>query len=213
MIYTGLVDGYGSGGKLKINGEGEIAVVVHQHPPIDEARVALPFRQRFTDSGVVDGSDDMAVDGSFDEVPFYIEALPDFDVYICSISAIIGDGGSPALNKFGSLNALTNGVCWEWSSLAQGTIVLHEGIKTNLEFVRTGFATPAIGSGTEAFLADVSGGGSEKSYIPQIDLKQQFGLPWGLRLRRGTTERLSFIVRDDLQGLTTMNIIAYGARI
>ena len=49
MITARLV---GSDGKqLKINGEGEISVVIHQHPPVEEVIAALPFRQYFTDDG------------------------------------------------------------------------------------------------------------------------------------------------------------------
>jgi hypothetical protein len=213
MLKAQLVDGHGRGGRAKINGEGEFAVVVHQHPPIDEDILALPFRQRFTDDGTASGSDDMTVDGSGTAAEYSVLASANRDIYIKSISVIIGDGGSPALNKFGELSALSSGVGWTWSSITDGTITLHDGIKTNLEFVRLGFSTGAVGDGTSAFLSDVSGGATEKSYIPQIDLAQQFGLPWGIRLRKGTTDKMSFIINDDLTGLITMNAIAYGTQI
>jgi len=213
MLRTTIVDGYGSDGRLKINGEGELAVVVHQHPPLDETTIALPFRQRFTDDGTATGSDDMTVDGSSTAVPYYISAAQARDIYIKSISVLIGDGGTPALNKFGSLSELANGVEWKWDSQDIGQLILHDGIKTNLEFIRSGFATAAVGTGTDAFLSDVSGGGTEKSYIPQIDITQQFGLQWGIHLRKGTNDKLTFSVRDDLGGLSTMNIIAYGTQI
>jgi hypothetical protein len=90
---------------------------------------------------------------------------------------------------------------------------LHDGIKTNLEFIRLGVDTAAIGDSTTAFLADVSGGGTEKSYLPTIDLQETFGLKYGIRLRKGTTDKLLFTVRDDLTGLLTHNAIAYGIRI
>ena len=210
MIKVQIVDGYGKGNKAKINGEGELTAVIHQHPPRDESELAVPFRQRLTDSGVASGDSDMTVNGSTTNQEFYVTASADFDIYIKSLSVIIGDGGSPALNLFGALSALTNGVEIRWDSQQEGNTVIHDGIKTNLEFIRMGFATGAVGTGTDAYLADVSGGGSEKSYIPQIDFTQQFGLPWGIRLRKGTEERIVFVVRDDLTGLTTFDAIAYG---
>lgn len=98
-----------------------------------------------------------------------------------------------------------------------GAFVLHDGIKTNLEFVRLGVATAGIGTGTDAFLADVSGGGTEKSYMPTIDLKETFGLPFGLpfglKLRQGTLDCVTFTVADDLTALTTFDIIGYGVQI
>jgi len=213
MLQAQIVDGYGRDGRLKINGEGELAVVVHQHPPIDEEIIALPFRQRFTDDGTASGSDDMTVDGSSTSVPFYISASQTRDIYIKSISVLIGDGGSPTLNEFGDLSALSNGVEWKWDSQDIGELILHDGIKTNLEFIRSGFATAAVGTGVDAFLSDVSGGATEKSYIPQIDIAQQFGLTWGIHLRKGTNDKMTFTVRDNLSGLTTMNAIAYGTQV
>ena len=210
MIDARIADGDGNKRHAAVDDEGALQVVVHPHPPRGESGFALPVRQRFAD---VAGSTDMAVDGSSTSVPFYVPALVDFDVYIKFLSVVIGDGGTPALNKFGALTALSVGVGWQWESQNLGSITLHDGIKTNLEFVRIGSATAGIGTGTDAFLADVSGGGTEKSYLPSIDLSQLYGLPYGIRLRKGTNDKMIFRVRDNLSGLTTFNIIAYGLKI
>lgn len=210
-VKSNIVSGDGKGAAVRVSPEGAMSVVAHPHPPKDEDTVfALPVRQRFTDSA---SSSDMAVDGSSSPVIFSVDADPDFTIYLKTISVNIGDGGSPALNKFGALAALTNGVIWSWDSQDQGNIVLHEGIKTNLEFVRLGIDTAGIGTGTDAFLSDVSGGGSEKSYLPFINMGEMFGLPYGIRLRKGTTDRIIFKVNDDLTGLTTFDIITYGLKI
>jgi len=212
MIKVNLEDGYGSGNKTKVNGEGELSVVVHPHPPKDEIITVLPFRQFFTDNGSETGGNDFTVNGATTNQDFYIKAIEDYDIYINSISVVIGDGGAPNLNSYGALSALTNGVEWVYFTQEQSEYVLHDGIKTNLEFIRLGNKTVGIGSGTDAYLADVSGGGSEKSYLPSIDISEGFGLPWGIRLRKGTTDKLIFRIRDNLTGLTTHNAIAYGIR-
>lgn len=204
---------YSEGVKLKINEEGCFEVVQHAHPPLIESVDTLPFRQYFTDNGIMSGSNDMSINGSGSSTDFYIKAQEDYDIYIKYISAEIGDGGSPALNKFGALSALTNGVGFYWFTQKSGEYELHEGIKTNKEFIRVGTDTGAIGTGVEAYLADVSGGGTEKSYFPQLDISESYGLPWGVRLKKGTTDRLIFRVSDNLSGLTTFNIVAYGIRI
>jgi hypothetical protein len=204
----------GKNGKaLSINGEGEIAVVIHQHPPIDEDVSALPFRQYFTLTGESAGNNNMARDGSVSYADFYITASPDYDIYIKYITVEIGDGGSPSLNKFGALSALTNGVAFLWDTQQEPEYILHEGIKTNKEFIRVASDTGAIGTGVEAYLADVSGGGTEKSYLPNMDMKEIYGLPWGLRLKKGTLDRLIFRVQDNLTNLSTFNAIATGTRI
>lgn len=201
------------GNALKLNREGEISVTIHQHPPIGEEVYSIPFRQYFTTDGLKSGSNDMAVNGATNYVDFYITASPDYDIYIKYITVEIGDSGSPALNKFGALTALTNGVAFYWDTQVEPLYELHEGIKTNKEFIRIASDTGAIGTGTEAYLADVSGGGTEKSYLPNIDMKEIYGLPWGLRLRKGTLDKIIFRVQDDLTGLTTFNAIATGTRV
>lgn len=205
-----FLDGFGSGKKAKVGEEGTLQVVNHGHPPQEETLFAIPFRQRFQNSSA---SSDMAVDGSSTNVSFSICAISARDVYVRSMSVIIGDGGSPALNKFGNLSALANGVEFTYVTQDDGTFIMHDGIKTNLEFVRLGVDTPAVGTGTDAFLADVSGGGTEKSYIPTIDFKETFGLPFGLKLRKGSLDCVTFTVKDDLSALTTFDIIGYGVQI
>jgi len=96
---------------------------------------------------------------------------------------------------------------------SMGDYVLHDGIKTNLEFIRIAVDTGAVGTGTDAYLADVSGGGTEKSYLPVIDMSETFGMPWGLRLKKGTTDKLIFRINDAMAGLITFNAIGYGIRI
>jgi len=209
MIDARIVSGHGNGNRLNVDDEGALYTVVHPHPPREENETSLPYRARFTDDA---GSSAMAVDGSTTEVIFSLRAIADYDIYVNSISVRIADGGSPNLNKFGDLTALTNGVGWEWVTSDLGTVILHEGIQTNLEFVRTGHKTHAIGTGTEAYLADVSGGGTSKAYLPIIDISEQFSKPWGIRLRKGTNDRMSFIVRDDLSGLDSFDAIAQGVQ-
>lgn len=213
MLDINIVDGKGSGRKARVNGEGELSVVVHPHPPIAETIEAFPFRQYFTSNGLSTGINDMAINGSTNEVEYWVNASQYFDIYIKYISVEIGDGGSPNLNSFGSLPALTNGVEWIWFNQEEGEYELHEGIKTNKEFIRVGTDTASIGTGTDAFLADVSGGGSEKSYLPSIDIAESYGLPWGMRLRKGSTDKIIFRVRDNLTNLTTFNIVSYGIRL
>jgi hypothetical protein len=193
--------------------EGTLQVVNHGHAPVSETIFAVPYRQYFTDDGTATGSNDMAVNGATTAQEFWVAADDKRDTYIVTISVDLGDGGSPNMNKFGDLSALGNGVECCYVTQDEGDIVIHDGIKTNREFVRFGNETPAIGTGADAFLADASGGGSEKAYLPKIDTVEQFGLPFGIKLRKGTKDRLIFSVRDNITALTTFNIIAYGNRL
>ena len=206
-----LVDGYGNGNKVKVNGEGEIGVAVHTHPPLDEAVAAYPFSQYFTDDGTDSGSNDMLVDGSSTPQEFYISAKTDKDIWIKTISVRIGDA-SAVLNKFGNLTALTNGLDWTFTTVSLGDVTIQDEIKTNLDFIRLGFLTAGIGDGSSAFRADVSGGSAD-TYLPIIDLAQTFGFPWGLRLAKGSTDRLSFVINDNVSTMDDFDIKAFGVQV
>jgi hypothetical protein len=209
--HSSLTDPF-SGRSVAVAEERTIGVVNHGHPPVGETVFALPWRERFFNP--VDDSTDMVVDGSTTNVDFIVQAVGEYDIYVQSVSALIGDGGSPALNKFGALPELANGIEMCYVTQSTGEFVIHDGIKTNLEWIRmTAQTTPANGNSTDSFLLDVSGGGTEKSYIPTLDFTDTFGLPFGLKLRKGTTDFLTFKVRDDLSALSTFNIIGYGLQI
>jgi hypothetical protein len=210
-LKTEIVDGKGTGQKAKVNREGQLNVIVHPHPPVEEQISALPFRQYFTDNGTSSGSNDMLVDGSTNNVNFYIEAQPDKDIYIKTISIRISDA-SATLNKFGNLAALANGVRFYWESQDVGEIEIHEGLVSNFDFVRLAIGEPSYGDGTGAFRASNVQGTSE-GYVPVIDCADVFGLPYGIRLRKGTTDKLVFTVRDNISTIDAMDIIGLGLTI
>ena len=191
----------GKGGRaLKINGEGEISVTTRTHPPLEEEITTIPYRSYFKNGA----SNDMRVDGSVTNVAFSLNADNSYDYYIKTLSIKIADAGAK-FNLFGTLAALTNGVSFTWDSTVLGTSTLHEGIKDNQGFYRLSIQTPSI--------IDLSGGGAD-AIIVHVDLSSLFGTPWGVRLRKNTTDKLTFTVKDNLSaGLDTFNIIGYGIKL
>ena len=201
----------GSDGQtLKVNGEHQIETVVHQHPPRDESEIPLPFRQYLTDNGTSSGSNDMKVDGSTNNVEFCISAIPDADLYIKTISVVIADAGA-TLNKFGNITALTNGLEFKWLTQDFGEVIIHEALKTNFDFVRLANGKPSFGDAAGAFRASNVFGTSE-AYIPSIDLGETFSVQWGLRLRKGTTDKICFIIKDNVTGVDLFDAIGYGIK-
>lgn len=205
---------YGKNGQqARVSEDGSLNCVIHPHPPKDEIEgPPLPFRQYFTDDGTSTGTTDMSVGVPADPVDYWINASDEYDIYINTISVQISDDGSPNLNKFGNITALTTGIEWIYFTRQEGEYTLHDGIKTNLDFIRLGAKTAGIGTGVDAFLADVSGGGTEKSYLPNIDISETFGMPWGIRLTKGSTDKLIWRLNDALNALSELNAIAYGIR-
>lgn len=204
MITSHLQDGHGSGNTAKIGDEGELSVVAHPHPPKAETDAPLPYRSYFTDSA---GSKDMRV---ATETVFSVRAAPERDIFIKSCLVTIADAGA-ALNQFGSIPALTNGVRFMWHTQDLGEVDIHEGLTSNFDFVALSGGLPAIGSGNTTFRANNVEGTSE-GYIPFIDFERIFGVQWGLRLRAGTEDTLSFVVRDDTSGVDRFDAVAYGIR-
>lgn len=202
MITSRIIGG--NGHELKINGEGEIPVSVHTHPPRDEKVESLPFRSYFKDSA---GSNDMVAVGSLTTpVDYTIDADSNFDYFIKTLSVKVADAGAK-FNLFGALGALSNGIEFKWKNQSTGELIIHDGIKDNLEWFRlsnNGVETSSI--------IDLSGGGAD-AVLVHIDLAVLFGNPWGVRLVKGRTDQLIFSVRDDLTGITEFNIIAYGTKI
>ena len=203
MLTSQISDGNGGANKLKINDEGEIGVVVHTHPPIKESRTGLPFRQYFTIEGTPEGDNDMIVNGSTTSVDFCIPAEPDKDRFVKFIAVKLADAGA-AFNEFGNLSALTNGIEFVWESQEIGELIIHDGIKDNLEWFRLSNQVPTI--------IDLSGGGAD-AVIVGIDLAKMFGSQWGLKLTAGTTEKIIFRVNEALAGLDEFNIIGHGTRV
>jgi hypothetical protein len=202
-ILAKIADGWGTGNRLKVQPEGDIGVVIHTHPPIKESRTGFPFRQYFTEDGLPLSSNSMVVDGSVTPVNFFIEAETDFDRYIKFIAVKLADA-TAKFNEFGALTALANGVEFVWSSQSIGELVIHDGIKDNLEFFRLSSQPPVI--------VDLTGGGAD-AIVVGIDLAKMFGSQWGIKLTAGTTDRLTFRVNDALAGLDEFNIIGHGTKV
>lgn len=202
-IETEIIDGFGSGKKLKINGEGEISVVVHPHPPRDENVSSIPFKAFFTSPA---GATDMRVNGSTTNVSFAINADPDKDLYIKCCSIVIADA-SATLGEFGNLNtALTNGVELRWSTQDLGDVTIADGLKTNFEFMRLALGQPS-------FVVANNVVGTSDAFLPVISFDALFGLQYGLRLRGGTNDKIEFIVKDDVTGVDQFDAVGFGIKI
>ncbi len=189
---------------------GASGVVVHPHPPLnqDECIQLLPFKQLLTLDGTANTSGDMLVDGSVTNVEFFVSAIQGFDLYIKNLSIMISDKGA-ALNKFGNIAALTNGLDFFYESQDTGKFVVETALQTNHDFVRLSLYQPMVGSTMKL----VNATADQDSFIPVIDFNTIFGMQYGLRLRKNTNDRIVFTVKDDVTGIDEFDIIAYGIKI
>lgn len=204
-----LVNGKGNNKyRALVDSQGAQRTVIANRPDITSAIITAPFSEAFVDSS---GSSDMLVDGSTTPIDFNIQASDEFDLFITSISVFIQDQNA-TLALFGALPALTNGVQFGYFTDVFGEQIIQDEIKTNLDFIRLGQRTPPIGGGTTAFRADVTGAGAD-SYLPLIDISETFDMTSGLRLRKGTNDRIFFKIRDNVSTMDTFNIRGYGQKL
>jgi hypothetical protein len=201
------IQGGGDGYDAKVSSEYALSVQDQGLPPIEPIGRGQVFRQFLTNGGAASDSNDMQVDGSSTAVEFWVPADSTDELYISSLSFVIADA-SATLDKFGNITALTNGCDLEYFSDG-GTTTIASALKSNFDFVRLCQGNPAFGDGAGAFRANNVQSTSE-GYLPVLDFKSVFGLPWGIRLRPGTTDKITFRVNDNTTGVDAFNCIAYG---
>ncbi len=195
-----------TGNILDVNGEQQIPVVVPPHPPKGESLTAVPFTSYFTNDS---DSNDMAVDGISTNVAFCIRAEQTQDVYVRTVSIIIADA-SQTLQEFGNTNAaLTNGCVFRWTSTDLGQLVINDTLKTNFDFIRLCGGLPAPGNN---YLVNNAIATNIEAYIPTLNIADVFGLPYGVRLRKGTKDKLELLIRDDCSAVDQFDAIGYGLK-
>ena len=198
----------GNRAKAVVDETGALRVEARNIPADEGGDVIIPFRQFMTTDGTATGTSDMQVAASAGSPSdFYIPASTDYDLYITSLNWVIADQNA-VLNTFGTITALANGCQLFWQTTDR-TVTIASPLQSNFDFIRLCQGKPAFGDATTAFrAANVSG--TSEGFIPILDVKTVFGMPWGFRLRRGTKQKLTFRVRDDTTGVDAFNCIAYG---
>ena len=193
MLKSVITDGKGTGRKVMIDDQDAMVVSMTTCPPLTIQKNKI-FRSYLADST---GSTNMRVNGSVTNVDFYVSASGTADRYITQLSFIIADA-SATLSLFGAIAALTNGCKLTYERTGE-TITIHNALKSNWDFVRLSLGNPAFGQTTNAFIASNVFGASE-GVIPVLDFTRIMP-PYGIKLDKGTIQRLILTVRDNTTGV------------
>jgi hypothetical protein len=227
---SNIIDGEGTGTYLKVNEGGYVFTQSSNLPPVTDRDLQIVYRKFLTLNG--DGTtNSMLVDGSTTPQLFYVEASPDNDTYITSLSIVIQGLGINLGDDFGGssglltplFTSLPNG-CRLFYEDKNGEINIGTDLDTNFELVRLCQGNPNFGNNGNAFKVpeltpESKGKTTSDGYIPVLDFPEVFGFNYGLRLQRGTTNRLVFEINDDIRIQTDggglpddagFNIIVYG---
>lgn len=199
-----IEDGLGRGNRTSVNEYNAIKVIDQKLPTSEDPTTIIPFQESFENNGTTD----MRVNGSTSSVDFVVSADPLVDKYIASVSFRIADVNATA-DKFGNVPALSNGCQLVYSDLDNGESIIGKDLQRNSDFVRLCQGKPSFGNTTNAFQIGNIAGNSE-GYIPVLDFSEMFGMPWGLRLRAGTKEKLIIRIRDNVSGVDAFDAEVFG---
>jgi hypothetical protein len=207
MIKANIIDRFKSH-SLKIEEDGSLNAYIIPRPPLEVDQQVLPFAQYMKLNGT--GSQSMLVNGSTTPQDFYVGAQ-EYDVYVNSIIFVIADANA-LLNQFGAITALTNGLEFYYYNQTNGKYTIESGLKTNFDMVRLANFKPSFGTANDAMRFTNVTGASE-AFVGVIDIEDVFGLQWGLKLRANTTDRIGFIINDNLTAIDLMDVKVYGIRV
>lgn len=143
-------------------------------------------------------------------VLFSVLAESGFDIYVTSISFVIADANL-TLSQFGNIGPLTNGLNLYYQETT-GQINIGTNIRTNFELIRLSQGNPSWGDPTGAFIANNVLSNSE-AVLPVLDFRKVFGIPYGIKLRANSSDKIVLEIRDDIRGVDQFDAIAYGTRI
>lgn len=206
-VKANIEDGSGNGNLAKVSNEGFLFTQEAPFPPSGEETKITVYREFLTLNN--DGTtNDMRVNGSTTSQYFWVNAEPNFDIYITTLSFLISDAGAE-LDEFGNLPSLTNG-CRLFYEDNNGEINIGTDLVSNFEFIRLCQGNPSFGNAADAFRARNIVGASE-GYIPVFDFRN-FGFRWGLKLKAGTNNRLVMEINDNVSSIDGFNATAYGFR-
>jgi len=205
-----IVDGQrGSGAGLDIGTRGFAQVSIREGdpPPQGDVNRFRFFSQLASSAGDGTGTIEMNVDGSATPQMFTIDSVADYDIRIMKILIYIEDT-TVAHATFGAIAALTNGI--DISVFESGAeTFLVQGAKKFADLIQQTVCERPWGDGVLTFeLASVTG--NDDAQVLPMDIGAL--VPNGLRIGRGTQDRMQVEVNDDLTGLTHFTVRALGYR-
>lgn len=207
-LETEIKDGGGTDQLAIVNGEGalNVAAQIKDTPPIGTANRHRYFNSVLGSTGADSGTTNMNVDGSVTTQKFFIEAHQEYDIRIMGVVIVIADQ-TINHNLFGSVSPLTNG--WDLQIIEEGEAikVIDTASTSGQVIAQSGFSHP-YGTGLTSFQLTkwTANDDAHTIFIPIGGY-----VPEGLRIGRGTLDRIESVINDDLTGLTefTVRVIGY----
>jgi hypothetical protein len=152
-----------------------------------------------------DGTNETNMDWEIAPIDFWLPSHEDNDRYITRLDILVGYSTTGQMNEFADAAALANGFRFFYIDSKKAEVDIHDALINNSEILRlagqsvlaTGFEHRHLGSM------------NDYGYLLSINFSDMIP-PYGVKLDRGSSEKIVMIVRDDATAATTMNCICYG---
>jgi hypothetical protein len=199
---------------LEIGSRGfaQVAIREGDPPPPGEVSRLRFYAQYLGSSGAeataTNGSNaDMSVNGGTTAQEFYIESHQDYDIRIMTIAMVLADSAI-AHNNFGNVSALGTGFDLKIEEAGEVTFLINKATTGGRLIAQAGFDR-AYGDGALSFELS-NWNTNEDAQTVAINVGEL--VPGGLRIGRGTEDRIVAVVNDDLTGLTEFYCRVLGYR-
>ena len=204
-----IVDGIGTGRQAKVNQYNALKVAnsIPEVVPIGDASRYRFFSALTGSTGADSGTTNMNVNGGTTAQQFYIAANPDYDIYIMGIVIFIGDDAI-VHNRFGNINGVSTGWDLILKEAGEQTFIIKQAKTGGEVIVQSGFFNPFGADATSFELTNYNS--TDDAQLTYVNIGAM--VPGGVRIGRGTEDRLQSFVRDDFTGLVTFNVRALGYR-
>lgn len=158
--------------------------------------------------GLNSGTTNQAVDGATTPQLFSVNSTEEYDIYVTYVTIVVADGNIS--NKtFGSLAALSNG--WSLRLIENGlqTYIIDHAVTCGEFILKSG--GEVFGSGASSNLVSAWNPANDDAFIQKVALSKL--VPGGLRIGRGTLDRLESVVEDNLSTLTELTVFIHGNKV
>ncbi len=207
-VKTQIIDGKGSGKRAEVGTRGFLQVAVREGdpPPQGEVNRFRFFSQLVSSAGDGTGTTNMGVDGTTAQ-KFTVDSHKDYDIRIMKILIYIEDG-TVSHKTFGAIASLTNGIDISVFEAGVETFLVKAG-KDFADLIEQTLAERPWGDGATAFeLIDVVS--NDDAQVLPMDIGSL--VPGGLRIGRGTNDKLQVKVSDNISALTAFTVRVVGYR-
>ena len=209
MIKTIIKDGSGDNFGAAVTEYNALAVsrTIPPVPPVGTISRYRYYNKLMGSEGASSGITNQNVDGSVVSQNFHISSNPDYDLYISGIIVIIA-GLVVSHNNFGSIPELTEGYNLSIVEDNEETRIFDE-VKTGGQMIAQSIFGHPYGDGATSFeLTKWTGNDDAQTIVVPVHEI----IPGGIRIGRGTLDRLQSTVFDDLTGLTEFTVRVVGYR-